>query len=290
MTEDLLRGAFDLHVHAGPDNAERIQDCIDVAKDAARVGMRGIVLKSLFTSTAEWAAILSRIVPEVTCYGGLVLDRAVGGLNVDAVEATVSVGAKIIWFPVRDSSHSRRKTNEGVLKFASPLTGSDEPGITILDHAGDLAPEVLPILEVIRDADVCLATGHLAPQESIRLLEAAGKLRISKLLVTHPCAPSIGATLAEQQRMVELGGVLEHVLAYCMPQDVPALNPSVLVESIRTVGAENCVIASDFGRPYYPGCVEGMRMFTRLLMSLGVSPEEIAMMTCRNPARLLGAS
>jgi len=288
MLEDLLIGAYDLHVHAGPDNVERVQDCIDVARDAGRLGMAGIVFKSLFTSTAEWTTILARVVPQTKCYGGLVLDRAVGGLNPPAVASALSAGAKIIWFPVRDSSHSIRKTKEGLLRFASPISDTDDLGISILDESGGLVPAVFPILALIKDADVCLATGHLAPQESIRLLQAAAEMGITKLLVTHPCAPSIGATLAEQKAMVELGGLLEHVLAYSMPQDVPALDPSVLVESIRAFGAENCVIASDFGRPYYPGCVEGMRMFIRLLMTLGVTFEEIKTMVCHNPARLLG--
>lgn len=287
-SEDVLVGAYDMHVHAGPDNVERIQDCIEVAEDAARAGLSGVVFKSLFTSTAEWATIVSRIVPEVNCYGGLVLDRAVGGLNVVAVESALAVGAKIIWFPVRDSRHSILKTKQGTLKFASPLVDLDYEGISVLDGNGNLLPEVFPILALIRDYDVCLATGHLAPRESISLLQAASEMGISKLLVTHPCAPSIGATIAEQQRMVELGGTLEQVLAYCMPQDVPALDPRVLVDSIRAVGAANCIIASDFGRPYYPGCVEGMRMFSRLLMSLGVTMTELRIMACSNPARLLG--
>lgn len=286
--ENILEGAYDLHVHAGPDNVERLQDCIDVARDALDCGLSGIVFKSLFTSTAEWARIVNRIVPEVACYGGLVLDRAVGGLNPYAVESTLSVGAKIIWFPVRDSSHSVRQTKKGILRFASPITDLAYNGISIVDNSGELIPEVFPILELIKDADVCLATGHLAPTESIVLLTAASRMGITKLLVTHPCAPSIGASLSEQVKMVEVGAKLEHVLAYCMPQDVAALEPTVLVDSIKAVGAENCVIASDFGRPYYPGCVEGMRMFSKLLVTLGVSVKDIRVMARENPALLLG--
>jgi hypothetical protein len=286
--ENMLEGAYDLHVHAGPDNVERLQDCIDVARDAYSSGFSGVVFKSLFTSTAEWATIVNRIVPEVACYGGLVLDRAVGGLNSYAVESALSVGAKIIWFPVRDSSHSIRQTRKGVLRFASPISDDSYDGISILDRSGALIPDVYPILELIREADVCLATGHLSPTESIVLLSEAAKFGITKLLVTHPCAPSIGATISEQLQMVEIGAKLEHVLAYCMPQDVRALEPKVLFDSMKTVGIENCVLASDFGRPYYPGCIEGMRMFSRLLLTFGLNVKEIRVMACENPALLLG--
>jgi len=31
---ELIRGAYDLHVHAGPDVVPRCQDIIEVAKDA----------------------------------------------------------------------------------------------------------------------------------------------------------------------------------------------------------------------------------------------------------------
>lgn len=106
--------------------------------------------------------------------------------------------------------------------------------------------------------------------------------------MTHPCAPSVDASLDEQREMARRGAVLEQVLAYSMPQNVPAVEPRRLIESIRAVGAEHCVIASDFGRPYYPDAVEGMRMFIALLLELGITPDEIATMARVNPAWLMG--
>ncbi len=56
LVKDLMVGACDLHVHAGPDTAPRQQDIIEVARDAARAGMRALAAKDHNTVTADRAA------------------------------------------------------------------------------------------------------------------------------------------------------------------------------------------------------------------------------------------
>src|SRR5262244_144993 len=51
----LLRGAIDIHVHSDPDNVPRSIDGLDAAKMARASGMRGIVLKNHYDSTAGLA-------------------------------------------------------------------------------------------------------------------------------------------------------------------------------------------------------------------------------------------
>ena len=51
---------------------------------------------------------VSRMVPDVHVYGGLVLNDTVGGLNTAAVRLAVSMGAKEIWMPTRSAENHRR--------------------------------------------------------------------------------------------------------------------------------------------------------------------------------------
>src|SRR5260370_8998016 len=79
-------GAIDIHVHSDPDAFNRSLDDFEVARIAARKGMRGIVLKNHVAPTADRAALVSRAVPGLDILGGIALNRAVGGANPAAVD------------------------------------------------------------------------------------------------------------------------------------------------------------------------------------------------------------
>ena len=90
---ELVRGAFDLHVHISPDVVERRIDDIGLARRFAELGLAGFVLKSHYNSTAERAAVVREAVPGVEVLGAIVLNRAVGGVNPVAVEIAAREGA-----------------------------------------------------------------------------------------------------------------------------------------------------------------------------------------------------
>src|SRR4030095_1755547 len=79
-------GVIDMHVHSHPDVFGRNMDDIDVAQLAKARGMRGIVLKNHVAETASRAALVMKVVPGGEVFGGIVLNKAVGGINPDAVE------------------------------------------------------------------------------------------------------------------------------------------------------------------------------------------------------------
>ena len=64
-------------------------------------------------------------------------------------------------------------------------------------------------------------------------------------------------------------------------------DPAEIVEIIRGVGAENCIMMTDYGQVNSPSPVQGMRVFYYLKKSLGISQKELDMMLKTNPARLL---
>src|SRR6201999_132226 len=79
---ELVRGAYDLHIHVDPDVVGRIVDDVTLASRFAALGLAGFGLKSHYTSTAERARVVTRAVDgAVRVVGGIVLNSAVGGLN-----------------------------------------------------------------------------------------------------------------------------------------------------------------------------------------------------------------
>jgi len=61
----LLAGAIDIHVHHLPDDRPRSIDAIDVARLTKARGMRAIVLKNHYESTAGLAFIVRKVVPGI---------------------------------------------------------------------------------------------------------------------------------------------------------------------------------------------------------------------------------
>ena len=60
-----LKGAIDFHVHSSPDSVPRSIDADDLARLAKESGMRGLVLKNHFESTAAIAYMVRKEVPGI---------------------------------------------------------------------------------------------------------------------------------------------------------------------------------------------------------------------------------
>src|SRR5262245_31648149 len=106
-----LAGVIDIHAHVAPETAmmnfKRAFDAIEAAQIARIYGMRGIVLKEHYTETGSWAYLVSQIVPGVEVFGGIVLNKAVGGLNPVAVETmalTRGGRGRVVYMPTVDAA------------------------------------------------------------------------------------------------------------------------------------------------------------------------------------------
>src|SRR6202158_4054533 len=101
-----LNGVSDIHAHSDPDSTARSIDAIDLAKLAKARGMRGLVLKNHYESTAALAYIVRKEVPGIEIFGGIDLNLTVGGINPAAVERmTMMKGGwgRIVWMPTFDA-------------------------------------------------------------------------------------------------------------------------------------------------------------------------------------------
>lgn len=290
--QELMRGACDLHIHAGPDIVPRLQDVVEVARDARAAGMRALGIKDHNTNTADRCYVASQLVPGIEIMGGIVLNHTVGGLNPETVEKAIRLGTKIVWMPSMDAALTIEKVwvthetpwLEGFVERTDP-----KEGITIFkDNAGDqeIRPEVKDILKLIAEADVILDTCHLGAEETLALVKEAKEIGVRKIIICHPnCSVNL-MPIDVQQELAKLGALLSYALLPCMPlfdrQDFREI-----AKMIRGVGPENSIFFTDFGQLPNPTVVEGVRMFIASLLAVGFSKKEVRAIASENHNRLL---
>lgn len=287
---ELLEGAIDTHLHAGPSLFPRLLDAVEAAEAAGAAGMRGIVIKHHHTPTADRAYLAHRAVPEVEVYGGVTLNYAVGGLNPFAVDAALKMGAMVVWMPSVDARNHLRHFGElgkygSRLDYEKPVFYDEVKGITILDDGG-LDPRVGQILNLVADADAAIATSHLDVEESRALVEEARRRGV-RVVVTHAAFVTASLSVEDQRWMAERGAFLE----LCYSSLSPAWRSTSIdevVEAVREVGVEHYILASDLGQVHNPPPPEGLRIYIMMLLERGFEPDEIRVMVKDNPERLLG--
>lgn len=274
----LIHGSIDMHVHMAPDpHIARSVDAFQAAAQAEAVGMRAIVLKSHDYPTAPLAAIIGQQFRKVAVIGSLCLDFAVGGLNPAAVEASALLGARVVWMPTFSAAYDMKKRGLG------------PGGISIVDEQGNLLPVVTDILKTIKQHEMVVATGHISFGEINALVDKARKLGISKTVITHALEPRFGATLSveQQKQMVAKGAYIEHTYLSTLPSG-GRIGSKSLVDAIRAVGSEHCILTTDFGQKENPPPAEGMRAAITTLLGCGLGKNDITVMLKTNPTKLLG--
>ena len=273
---ELLQGSIDFHLHASPDpGRERSADAHEVAVQARAYGMKGIVLKSHTYHTAPLATIISKVVPGIEVIGGLALNREMGGINPQAVEVSARLGGKVLWMPTNSSiAHRKRK-------------GFAEGGVAIYDENQCLISAVQEVLALVKEFDLALCTGHLAPEEIVPLLAEARKKGIRKFVVTHPLKLNgTSIDLDTLKRLADQGAFIEHCFL-STTLNSGNMDPARIVAAIRHVGAEHCLLSTDFGKPEDPPPWEGMREMIITMSRYGLTREELTLLIKENPSRLL---
>ncbi|RJP23291.1 MAG: hypothetical protein C4520_06485 [Candidatus Abyssobacteria bacterium SURF_5] len=281
-TDNLLRGGIDLHTHSGPSLYDRALDDFGLAAEAKEAGMRAVVIKAHECPTAGRAALVNARMEGVTACGGVVLNHSVGGFNAAAVDAALRMGGKFVWFPTFDSqNHLSHYGGHSDTAAEAALAG-----LSVLDEAGRLKPEIGPILRKIAENKAILGTGHLSAREILVLTDAALAAGVEKILITHADMFFVGLTLEQQVDLARKGAVLEKCyLAMLLSQEGGGKR---MAGSIKAIGAESCVLVTDLGQSVFPHPVAGMRTFIEALMTEGISRGEIRTMLVENPPRLLG--
>jgi hypothetical protein len=273
VLKSVLEGVIDIHIHTAPDIRERRLDDLALAREARRVGARAIVIKSHVVPTMDRAWIAQRATPGLLVFGGIVLNPHVGGFNWIAVETAIRMGARIVWLPTSWAANERRRQ------------GKSDGQEAVVD--GKPVPALASILDLIAEHRVTLATGHLAPEESLVVVAEARRRGVGQIVVNHPEWATIDMSIQVQKQISDFGVYFER----CYARNVGGKyekNFDRNLEAMDAVGVSSTIIATDGGQIENPAWSEALAEYIGYLSRAGVPREALNTMTKRNPARVLG--
>jgi hypothetical protein len=286
IENELLVGAIDCHIHASPDFVHRSQDMIQIAIDASKAKMRALAFKDHWNVSANAAFLAQRYIDNmiekgelthrVEVYGG---SGTCFGMNPKAIRVALQYpNFKMIWFPTFTSYGFWR----GAGKPDSP-----EAQVRLVDENGRVLPEVIEIMEMAVAKKVGIGFGHTDFEELLPLAKKAKEIGVRATL-DHPLLELNKLLLDEMKQLADLG---VYVGTYCQPM-IPSLyqpvaDPMETINTIKEIGADRCIIGSDFGQVLHMDTIDGMRVFIRALLAFGISKREVKMMLTDNPAKLM---
>ncbi|MGB6104808.1 MAG: DUF6282 family protein [Pusillimonas sp.] len=281
-------GVIDMHVHPDPDVFGRALTDIELATLAKRKGMRGIVIKNHVVTTNDRAASAMQQVPGIEVWGGIVLNKAVGGLNPSAVEwmHRMSGGrGKVVWLPTFDSD-----------KHIKTLVDKDQSGLVVAVD-GKVTPEMDEILKIIARENLILATGHVSADEVLIVVKRAKELGVNNILITHGLTNIPGLTIEQAKEAAAMGAMIE--LCYLQFLTGPdaqykwmthweKVDADSVAQAVKDIGADHLVLSTDLGQQGMMTPPDGVENQIAAVKAAGVSDDDIDKMMRKNPAKLLG--
>ncbi len=276
-----LKGAIDFHVHSSPDSVPRSIDADDLARLAKENGMRGLVLKNHWESTAALAYMVRKQVPGIEIFGGITMDLSNGGINLEAVKRMAMMKGgwgRIIWLPTIDAENDWKRRKVG-------------PFVPI-QKDGQLLPDVIELIDFIAQRhQLVLETGHISAEEVLLVVHEAHQRGVTHIVVTHAMYYLENMSIPQMQQAARDGAYLE------FDADGPFVGPqprhtiAEYAEAIRQVGPQFCILATNFGTIHNPPFAlhpQGLLDFMNALNKEGIPVADINRMAKTNPALALG--
>ncbi len=319
LPDELLKGAIDVHAHAGPHlkSSPRRMDPIDLTIAAKNAGMRALVFMDIFENSSGTAWMINRHFDGIKTFGGIILNSIYGGMNPRAVAEAleygdgarfVSFGAHCTWHIARQEGNMHNGKVMPFIEYDEDFVRDEFSRAIRIPLEGAPSRELDKILNLIAEhPQTYLMSGHVSGAEAVRLCHLAKEYKIKKVFISHVAQKNM--TLDEAKEAVDLGALLESTMAdFCYPRgpqrfhyyveekycniNPPLPNPrgstiDDFVKLVDTIGDDHFVVGSDYGIRGGPSPVEGMRMYIELLLHMGVSTTTILKLTHYNAANLL---
>ncbi len=284
MSNRLMKGIIDMHVHSNPDLRIRAYDDFELMEAGIRVGARAIVIKTHQGTTMDRAYLCNRhneIVHggtnDFTMIGSITLNRVVGGINPKAVETALKLGAKVVWLPTQSAENHMRKM------------GQDTAQCVKITENGKVVPELNDVFKLVRDFNAVLGTGHVSPKEAIIVSEAARNAGVKNLVLTHPEWWIVGMSLEEQLRLVkDYDVILERCYAQNMGGGKYKSNLEDNINVIKEVGYRNVMVSTDGGQVENPHWELALEEYVVSLLNGGIPEDQVYYMTHTVQRNLLG--
>jgi len=266
-----------------------VLDHHDAMMDCAAAGFRALLYKDHYYLGVAHAIILEKLIPGtgVSLFSGLALNNAHGGINPHAVDHAASLGAKIIWMPtlsaenhIAQSSGQAKSFPKTKRKMLTPIP------LSALDASGAVSDASKACLDIIAEADIILAGGHLPASELHLLFDEAKRRGVKKMLVNHPTYV-VGCDDEDIRSLVAAGAYMEHSICMFADGKSKKFDASELARLIDLAGVDRTVLSSDLGLLDNPRPVEGFRQIVRMLLDLQFSAADIRRLISINAAGLL---
>jgi hypothetical protein len=262
--------------------------------------------------------LVNRVVPDFSTYGGLIMNTVYGGMNPRAVKTAIHYGdgAKFISFGAHSTFFQAAREGHFVdgefvpLSKLYPKFKTEELDRCIrIPLEGEPRPELDEVLQLIAgNQQLYMITGHVSVEEAVRLVDFSEEYGIRKVLVSS-AVTKISET-DQLEYMADKGAFIEYTLAaythttsipkthYYVEREYASIDEGlegeprggvrVVAEQIQELGADHCIISTDFGVYTLPEPVEGLREFIACLLDLGIAVDDIQKLVKTNPERLLG--
>ena len=277
-----LKGAIDFHVHSSPDSVPRSIDADDLARLAKESGMRGLVLKNHFESTAALAYMVRKEVPGIEAFGGITMDLSNGGINLEAVKRMSMMKGgwgRIVWLPTQDAENDSKRRDP------------NKPFVPIVKD-GKLLPNVIELIDFIAQHDqLVFETGHISAEEVLLVVHEAHERKVKHVVVTHAMYYVENMSIPQMQQAARDGAYIEFDADGPFVGPPPRKTMADYAEAIRQIGPEFCILATNFGtihNPPFPLHPQGLLEFMQALHKEGISVADINRMAKTNPALALG--
>jgi Family of unknown function (DUF6282) len=285
----LLVGAIDLHCHSGPAAMPRVLDHHDALMDCAAAGFRALLYKDHYYLGVAQAVILEKLFPDtgVRLFSGLALNNASGGINPHAVDHAAAIGAKIVWMPTLSAENHIAQASGQAKSFPKTKRRMLDPvPLSALDATGAVSDATKQCLDIIADADIILAGGHLPARELHLLFDEARRRGVRKMLVNHPTYV-VGCTDEDIRQLAAAGVYMEHSICMFAEGKAKKFSADDLAHLIEIAGVARTILSSDLGLLDNPRPVEGFRQIVRMLLDLQFSAADIRRLVGTNAAELL---
>ena len=280
----LPAGAVDCHVHTAPDLVDRYESDLQLAHEARRADMGGILVKSHVVPTVGRVDLINEAVGDDVLYGGIALNGSVGGLNLDAAETALELGARVVWLPTAwSANHAAQARDAGAERFVGQRVPDDDEDIRVA-RDGAVTEPTRELVSMVGEYDATLGTGHVAPAEIEAVVDACADADV-RCLVNHPCFRVVDLPIETQVSLAERGAILEYC-AYSV-RSTDGHGVERVADAVSRVGGERCVLATDFGQSENPP-VPGLAAFADAVREAGAPPRDVERALTETPARVLG--
>jgi hypothetical protein len=298
--EELVREAYDLHLHIGPDILPRKYNVRKlIADEEGKIA--GAALKShSFPTISAIADVKQQKDSRMKLIGSITLNYFMGGFNPSAIYASTTMSREfplIVWFP---TVHAWNHLKHNYSDYEIPPEWIKDPdfiprrktelkAIRVSDDINNrLFEKCTKVLNMVRRLNCVIATGHLSwPEAEALTVEALGMG--CKVILTHPMQRDIDMPLEVQIKLARMGAFVEFCYIMYLDRDNPEDYPlDLMAKYITEIGAEHCILSSDAGQRHNPGPSESLRNFAVLLNEQGITLDQLEKMVVKNPRYLLG--